>query len=76
MKFSGKMRLKITLKDKKLYIIFRKTTGGGGAGGEGGGGQILIVTFGVVLKKSESEVSYILAELLNMCLKESCFPDC
>ena len=30
----------------------------------------------VVLKTCESELSYILAELFNMCLKESCFPDC
>ena len=30
----------------------------------------------VVLKKSEPELSYILAELFNKCLKESCFPDC
>ena len=31
---------------------------------------------GVVLKNCESELSYILAKLFNMCLKESCFPDC
>ena len=31
---------------------------------------------GVVLKKCEPELSYILAELFNICLKESCFPDC
>ena len=30
----------------------------------------------VVLKNCESELSYILAELLNKCLKECCFPDC
>ena len=30
----------------------------------------------VVLKNCEPELSYILAELCNMCLKESCFPDC
>ena len=30
----------------------------------------------VVLKNCESELSYILAKLLNKCLKESCFPDC
>ena len=30
----------------------------------------------VVLKNCELELSYILAELLNMCLKEPCFPDC
>ena len=30
----------------------------------------------VVLKNCEPERSYILAELFNMCLKESCFPDC
>ena len=30
----------------------------------------------VVLKKCEPEFSYILAELFNKCLKESCFPDC
>ena len=30
----------------------------------------------VVLKKREPELSYTLAELFNMCLKESCFPDC
>ena len=30
----------------------------------------------VILKNCESELSYILAELFNKCLKESCFPDC
>ena len=30
----------------------------------------------VVLKKCEPELSYILAELFNVYLKESCFPDC
>ena len=30
----------------------------------------------VVLKNYELELSYILAELLNKCLKEFCFPDC
>ena len=30
----------------------------------------------VVLKNCEPEPSYILAELFNMCLKESCFRDC
>ena len=30
----------------------------------------------VVPKNCEPELSYILAELFNMCLKESCFPDC
>ena len=30
----------------------------------------------VVLKNCESELSNILAELFNKCLKESCFPDC
>ena len=30
----------------------------------------------VVLKKCEPEFSYMLVELLNKCLKESCFPDC
>ena len=30
----------------------------------------------VVLKNSEPELSYILAELFNMCVKESCFQDC
>ena len=30
----------------------------------------------VVLKNCEPEVLCILAELFNMCLKESCFPDC
>ena len=29
----------------------------------------------VVLNNCEPELSYILAELFNMCLKESCFPD-
>ena len=29
----------------------------------------------VVLKNYEPELSYILAELFNKCLKESCFPD-
>ena len=30
----------------------------------------------VVLKNCELELLYILAELFNMCLTESCFPDC
>ena len=30
----------------------------------------------VVLKNCEPEISYILAELFNKCLKESCFPHC
>ena len=30
----------------------------------------------VVLKNCEPELPYILGELFNMCLKESCFPDC
>ena len=30
----------------------------------------------VVLQNCELELSYILAELFNKCLKESCFPDC
>ena len=30
----------------------------------------------LVPKDSEPELSYILAELFNKCLKESCFPDC
>ena len=30
----------------------------------------------VVLKNCEPELSYILAELFSMCLKESCFSDC
>ena len=30
----------------------------------------------VVLNNSDQELSYILAELFNKCLKESCFPDC
>ena len=30
----------------------------------------------VVLKNCEPELSFILAELLNQCLKESCFPEC
>ena len=30
----------------------------------------------VVLKNYEHELSYILSELFNKCLKESCFPDC
>ena len=30
----------------------------------------------VVLKNCEPELSYILAKLFNMCLKESCFSDC
>ena len=29
----------------------------------------------VILKNFEPELSYILAKLRNMCLKESCFPD-
>ena len=30
----------------------------------------------MVLKNCEPELSFILAELFNMCLKESYFPDC
>ena len=30
----------------------------------------------VVLKNCEPELSYILAELFNKCIKEPCFPDC
>ena len=30
----------------------------------------------VVLKNCEPELSYIVVELFNMCLKQSCFPDC
>ena len=30
----------------------------------------------LVLKNSEPELSYILAELFDKCLKESCFPYC
>ena len=30
----------------------------------------------VVLKNCELEFSYILAELFNKCLEESCFPEC
>ena len=30
----------------------------------------------VVLKNCQLELPYILAELFNKCLKESCFPDC
>ena len=30
----------------------------------------------VVLRNCEPELSYILADLFNMCLKESCLPDC
>ena len=30
----------------------------------------------VALKNCEPEISYILAELFNKCLKESCFLDC
>ena len=30
----------------------------------------------MVLKKCEPELSHIIAELFNMCLKESCFSDC
>ena len=30
----------------------------------------------VVLKNCEPELSYILAELFNMCPNERCFPDC
>ena len=30
----------------------------------------------VILKSCEPELSYILAELFKMCLKDSCFPDC
>ena len=30
----------------------------------------------VILKNCEPELSYIPAKLFNICLKESCFPDC
>ena len=30
----------------------------------------------MILKNCEPELSYILAELFNKCLKDSCFPDC
>ena len=30
----------------------------------------------VFLKNCEPELSFILAELCNKCLKQSCFPDC
>ena len=30
----------------------------------------------VVLRNCEPEFSYILAEIFNKCLKESCFPSC
>ena len=30
----------------------------------------------VVLKNCEPVVSYLLADLFNICLKESCFPNC
>ena len=30
----------------------------------------------IILQNCEPELSYILAELFNKCLKESCFPDC
>ena len=30
----------------------------------------------MVLRNCEPKLSYILAELFNRCLKESCFPDC
>ena len=30
----------------------------------------------VVIKNCESELFYLLAELFNSCLKESCFPNC
>ena len=30
----------------------------------------------VVLKNSDPELFYVIAELFNNCLKESCFPDC
>ena len=30
----------------------------------------------VVLKNCEPELSHVLGELFNMCLKEFCFPDC
>ena len=30
----------------------------------------------VVLKNCEHELSYMLFQLFNTCLKESCFPDC
>ena len=30
----------------------------------------------VVVKNCEPELSYILADFFNICLKESCFPDC
>ena len=40
---------------------------------KGSGPDCILVA---VLKNCELELSYILAELFNSCLKEPCFPDC
>ena len=37
---------------------------------------IINLDFSKASKKCEPEPSYILAELFNRCLKQSCFPDC
>ena len=36
----------------------------------------LVCILVAVRKNCEPELSYLLAELFNICLKESCFPDC
>ena len=38
--------------------------------------HLVLIVIQWLLKICEPELSYILAELFNKCLKESCFPDC
>ena len=39
-------------------------------------GRLVLIVFKWWFERTEPKLSYVLAELFNMCLKESCFPDC
>ena len=56
---------------KSVYLIVKKVITSLDQSKAAGPDCILVV----VLKNSESELWYILAEFSNMSLKESCFPD-
>ena len=58
--------ISVTLKMVKMIIMNRDSSKASGPG------CIPVV----VLKNCEPELSYIFSEFFNMCLKESCFPDC
>ena len=38
--------------------------------------RLVLIVFKWWFERTEPKLSYILAEFFNMCLKESCFPDC